>query len=210
VLTISLAEKVHHGLYFSDGSPFLCLGFRFDNKMVYLSDVSYIPEDVWRQLEGTRDTTRTGKASPDDDTNDDGDNVAPPEVFVIDCIRLHPHRSHFNVAQAISAALRLQPKRTYLTGFEHKVTHDSWHRFGLALTSGERCKSPRPLSTKGQLQPDIQLIHNEADSDAFKEIALREVEGYQGGPVGKIWVRPAYDGLSIWMNDDGTLKDQDE
>jgi hypothetical protein len=214
VLTISLAEKVQHGLHFSDGSPYVCLGFRFDDKVVYLSDVSYIPEDVWRLLEGAPDTTRNGTASPDD-----GDNVAPPEVFVIDCLRLLPHASHFGVAQAISAALRLRPKRTYLTGFAHKVTHDSWHQFGLALTSGERCKSPRPLSTKGQLQPDMgatvfeaqgQPIHNEADSDVFKEIALREVEGYQGGPAGKIWVRPAYDGLSIWMNDDGTLKDQDE
>jgi hypothetical protein len=218
------ADTVHHGLHFSDGSPYLCLGFRFDDKLVYLSDVSHIPENIWALLKGPQrlyPADANGESislSASASTIASQEPKAAPDVLIIDCLRLVPHASHFGVAQAISTALRLKPKRTYLTGFAHKVTHASWHRFGLALSSGERCRAPRSPSAKGLLEPDMgamafeaqgQPVCDESDPDAFTQIALREVEGYEGGPVPKIWVRPAYDGLSICMRD-GALRDQDD
>jgi hypothetical protein len=216
-------RQVHHGSNFSDGSPYLCLGFRFDDKLVYLSDVSHVPESVWTLLKGSQQLY--GAADNANSTSGSASVSAiasqepkTPDVLVIDCLRVAPHASHFGVAQAISTALRLRPRRTYLTGFAHKVTHASWHRFGLALSSGERCRDPRPPSAKGKLEPDMgakafenqgQPICDESDPEAFAEIALREVEGYEGGPVPKVWVRPAYDGLTIWIRD-GTVGDEDD
>lgn len=43
---------VHHGVYFTKKEPYYCLGFLFNRALAYISDVSYIPEETWRLLEG--------------------------------------------------------------------------------------------------------------------------------------------------------------
>lgn len=95
--------------------PFYCLGFVILD-VVYISDVSYIPEATWQIIETTR--------------------KRPYSLFILDCLRPLPHTSHFGLAQAVETARRLDTDgklRTYLVGFCHDVTHAQWEEIGRCL-----------------------------------------------------------------------------
>jgi hypothetical protein len=87
----------------SDGiiQPFLCFGFKIEQNIVYLSDVSFIPDDIWPFLGGA-------------------------ELCILDCLHLKPHASHLALDASIAIARRINAKRTYLTGFSHSVSHDEY------------------------------------------------------------------------------------
>lgn len=89
-----------------------------EDEIVYISDVSHIPEDKWPILE-----TRSG------------DNKSLP-VLVLDCLRLRPHTSHVGLEGSIELARRIRASRTYLTGFSHDVAHDEYVAIGEAVTRG--------------------------------------------------------------------------
>ena len=81
------------------------LGYRFDHPsspgplpLAYCTDTSEIPEDTYPQLEGV-------------------------ETLVLDALRHRPHRTHFTVEQAIEAAERIAPSRTYLIHMTHDLLH---------------------------------------------------------------------------------------
>jgi phosphoribosyl 1,2-cyclic phosphate phosphodiesterase len=73
------------------------LGFRFGS-FAYLTDCSAIPDASWPLLDGV-------------------------ETLVIDALRDRPHPTHFSVAEAIEAAARIAPKRTYFTHICHDLAH---------------------------------------------------------------------------------------
>ncbi|KAL0097743.1 beta-lactamase-like protein [Phycomyces blakesleeanus] len=54
--------KVHHGIYFTTGQPYLCYGFHFGG-VSYISDTNFIPPETMDQIKGK---TR---------------------VFIVDCLR---------------------------------------------------------------------------------------------------------------------------
>jgi hypothetical protein len=87
--------------------PYICFGFKIQDAIVYMSDVSHIPEDTWSLLEHQ---SRSG--------------LLP--VFVCDCLRLHAHASHMGLGEAIATSRRLGASRTYLVGFGHDVSHDEY------------------------------------------------------------------------------------
>ncbi|MCZ2342089.1 MAG: MBL fold metallo-hydrolase [Bacteroidales bacterium] len=79
---------------------FTVFGFRFDN-VAYCTDVSLIPDTSWPLLEGL-------------------------DVLIIDALRPGPpHPSHFNLAKALEAIARLQPKQAYLTHMSHEFDYDA-------------------------------------------------------------------------------------
>lgn len=115
---------VHHGVYFIKKEPYWCLGFMFNRSIVYISDVSFIPESTWELLEGS--TQRKGNqeieaAASSKDASDvlheakeslemaklsNGKasilggsqtprNATRPQILLIDCLRVYPHTSHF-------------------------------------------------------------------------------------------------------------------
>ncbi|KAJ3216896.1 hypothetical protein HDU67_008803 [Dinochytrium kinnereticum] len=90
--------EVEHGKY-SDGRPYMCMGFRFDN-FTYISDVSAIPPRARRIIEGTG-------------------------VLVIDSLKEEMHASHFGIPQATELCLDLKPSNAYYIGFSHRVDHDT-------------------------------------------------------------------------------------
>ncbi|KAL0950713.1 hypothetical protein HGRIS_007489 [Hohenbuehelia grisea] len=94
-----------HSAPVSNIQPYLCFGFKIQDSLVYLSDVSHIPDDVWPLLK-----SETG----------------PLPVCVLDCLRLKPHTSHMGLAESIATARRIGACRTYLTGFGHEVAHDEY------------------------------------------------------------------------------------
>jgi phosphoribosyl 1,2-cyclic phosphodiesterase len=59
-----------------DPEPYMCFGFIFGGIMVYMSDVSFIPDEAWRTIEAR------SKAY---------------DVFVVDCLKLELHISHFGI-----------------------------------------------------------------------------------------------------------------
>lgn len=149
--------------------PYLCLGFVIQDVVVYLSDTSYIPEDVWALF----------NRSSDDDARTPG-----PPVFVLDCLRLKPHTSHLGLAQSIEIARRMGAERTYLTGFGHEVSHDEY----VTITEA--------VSGVNETKPQAVLTAVEKEGLAMVP---------KGDPV---WVRPAFDGLRVFVSDD--LKVYDE
>ena len=73
------------------------LGFRV-GRLAYLTDCSGIPESSMPLLEGLH-------------------------TLVLDGLRLRPHPTHFNIAQALAAIETIGPERAYLTHLTHNVDH---------------------------------------------------------------------------------------
>ncbi|KAI9012558.1 beta-lactamase-like protein [Phycomyces nitens] len=91
--------KVHHGIYFTTGQPYLCYGFQFGG-VSYISDTNFIPPETMDQIK------------------------QKSRVFVVDCLREKvTHASHFALHDSIDAAREVRPLKTYLVGFAHRLDH---------------------------------------------------------------------------------------
>jgi phosphoribosyl 1,2-cyclic phosphate phosphodiesterase len=78
------------------------LGFRFGN-IAYAPDVSHMPEESLRSLEGL-------------------------EVLIIDALRYTPHPTHFSVSQALDLIGRVKPKRAILTNLHTDLDYETLRR----------------------------------------------------------------------------------
>lgn len=75
-----------------------CVGYRF-NSMAYVTDCSIIPPSSMERMKGL-------------------------SHLVLDCLRVAPHRTHFNLEKALSTIELLKPKRTYLTHLGHDFDYN--------------------------------------------------------------------------------------
>ena len=153
--------------------PYLCFGFKIEEAIVYISDVSYIPEDAWSYLLAPRRLGGAEYSSP---------------VFIVDCLRLNPHTSHFGLGQSIAAVRRLAARRSYLTGFGHEVSHGEYETILRAVGS------------------ELDQVQAGA-SDTESENVRKGLELVGTGEPSGLWVRPAFDGLRIVVHPDGTVED---
>ncbi|KAI3622289.1 metallo-beta-lactamase family protein [Moniliophthora roreri] len=87
--------------------PYFSLGFRIGDHIVYLSDVSHIPESAWPIILERKDDR-------------------PLPVCILDCLGLRRHTSHFGLDQTVEAARKIGAQRTYILGFSHAVSHDEY------------------------------------------------------------------------------------
>ena len=125
-----VARAVHHGKYFTEPpTPFYCLGFLFDRQLAYLSDVSYIPPEIYSRVahyvrlpstasslmvNGNGNGNANGHGCVNED-EDEGDKDKPRlKALIVDCLRVEPFASHFGVGQAVETAKRLGADRNYL------------------------------------------------------------------------------------------------
>ncbi|MGZ4983335.1 MAG: MBL fold metallo-hydrolase, partial [Chthoniobacterales bacterium] len=53
--------------------------------------------------------------------NETSDVIKCVKVLIIDALRHKPHPTHMNVEQALEAASRVQPERTYFTHISHEL-----------------------------------------------------------------------------------------
>lgn len=138
--------------------------------MLYISDVSHIPEETWNLLEQSQE--QEGKPCP---------------VLVLDCLRLLKHTSHFGVNECVTAARRfvqMGTKRTYCTGFGHEVSNEEYETIFQSLEGiGKRVDSAKLSNHERR---GIELVD-------------------EGLPL---WIRPAFDGLRVWISADGDVKDE--
>lgn len=70
------------------------LAFKFGNRAAYVTDVSKIPDESWRQLIGL-------------------------DVLLLDAVRRQPHPTHFHFDRALEVAAELRPKQTYFVHLSH-------------------------------------------------------------------------------------------
>ncbi|KAJ6470963.1 beta-lactamase-like protein, partial [Mycena sanguinolenta] len=87
--------------------PYLSFGFKIQEEIIYISDASFIPDDVYSRL-----------------VPDKGHRPIP--VCVLDCLQLKPHVSHMHLSHSIAAARRFRAYRTYLIGFCHEASHEEY------------------------------------------------------------------------------------
>ena len=81
---------------------FPCQGYRV-GPVAYLTDCNGIPEGVHEKLQGL-------------------------DLLVLDGLRLKPHATHFNIAQAVDAARKIGARRTLLTHLSHEIDHERHNR----------------------------------------------------------------------------------
>lgn len=78
------------------------LGFRF-GRIAYAPDVSTMPEESYRFLEGL-------------------------DVLIIDALRHTPHPTHFSVSEALALIERVKPKRAILTNLHTDLDYETLRR----------------------------------------------------------------------------------
>ena len=139
--------------------PYICHAFSIGQQIVYMGDVSFIPEETWPHLLSS-----------------------PRSVVILDCLRPTFHTSHFGLGQAVDAARRIKSTRTYLTGFGHEIPHDEYVHVGEILGG----------ATVGQ--------------EGLTEREKKCLDHVEKGE--KLWVRPAHDGLRVWIGDYGNVHDE--
>lgn len=71
------------------------LGFRI-NDFTYITDASFIPDEEWVKIEGTK-------------------------TLVINALRIQDHLSHFTLAEAIDVVNRVKPERAFFTHISHQM-----------------------------------------------------------------------------------------
>ena len=76
------------------------VGYRID-QVAYVTDCSYIPPQSVDRLRGL-------------------------SVLVLDCVRMAPHRTHFNLDQALETVANVRPKKTFLTHLNHDFDYPKW------------------------------------------------------------------------------------
>lgn len=79
-----------------------CVGYRIDS-VAYVTDCSYIPTQSLDRLRGL-------------------------SVLVLDCLRIQPHGTHFNLEKALEIVSELRPKKTFLTHLGHDFDYSSWNK----------------------------------------------------------------------------------
>lgn len=115
-------------------TPYYCLGFLFDQKICYLSDVSFVPEEVWAVLDQHVTLPVEHQPQPFLDqrmqrlqvTNDKTRGVknilSRPvlQTMIVDCLRIETFTSHFGLGEAIAVARRSGALKSYLVKHHQK------------------------------------------------------------------------------------------
>ncbi|CUA72366.1 Putative hydrolase C777,06c [Schizosaccharomyces pombe 972h-] [Rhizoctonia solani] len=161
--------------------PYLCFGFIFGDFMVYMSDVSHIPDDTWETIHSRSPSLGSPKSSGS--SSDLAAQTHRYKLLVVDCLKLEPHTSHFGIQGALNTAKRVNAHRTYMVGFSHRITHDDWNIIGDYLEGMD-------LDDKQLERPNVGA--------AIRILPQRDEP---------VWIRPAYDGLRLFGNKEGVWED---
>ncbi|KAI1797581.1 beta-lactamase-like protein [Ganoderma leucocontextum] len=109
---------------------------------------------------------------------------SPIPVLVLDCLRLKPHLSHLSMEQAVGYARQLKAHKTYLLGFSHEVSHEEYETMLRAV--GGRRVPPKELTEVVRAGLDTLDLAGE-----------------------KVWIRPAFDGLQVFVSEKGQARDNE-
>ncbi|KNZ53765.1 hypothetical protein VP01_3140g1 [Puccinia sorghi] len=200
-------------------SPYECLAFLFDQTFCYMSDVSSIPDSTWTALGappsvsvlkrtmssfteksfGSDDPSTSTSSCALDSLASSSSSVFEPDgapltlpLLIVDTLRLKPHISHFGIAEAVEAAVKLRAQRTYILGFTHGVTHECWLAACELISETSHGAIPSTMEPYPGTEEATELGD---DPENFSQEALRLCRDYiKDSPL---WIRPAFDGLVI-------------
>lgn len=159
--------------------PYICWGFNIEDSVVYLSDVSFIPDDsVLKSASG----------------------ILP--VIILDCLTLKSHTSHFGLVDALDTALGVAAQRTYLTGFGHRVSHDEYVTLGEMIQRGSGTLTTDASQQTARVQDGLELI-----KQYFTGLSLPHQQALIDTGAKGIWLRPAHDGLRVCISPEGVVRD---
>lgn len=88
------------------------------------------------------------------------------------------------VQEAVATVRRLNPSRTYLTGFSHDISHDEYVTIGRAA---------------GAEGPNL-------DTTRMSVMERRGTEMIREGKP--VWIRPSHDGLRVFVSSDDSVIDE--
>ncbi|KAG9013901.1 hypothetical protein FRB94_004281 [Tulasnella sp. JGI-2019a] len=129
--------------------PLKCFAFVINNTLLYMSDVSHIPDDEWSTILNPPSRPRAV------DATDDNADSSPPKTqysaFIVDLLRPVTFVSHFGIDQAVTAARRIGAHRNYTVGMNHPISHDQWISIGEYLELGSD-------SNEAPLQEALSLV----------------------------------------------------
>lgn len=74
------------------------LGYRI-NDIAFCTDVSEIPQESWKYLEGL-------------------------DTLIVDALRIKPHPTHFHLEQSLRVVEQVKPRRAYFTHISHSLEHE--------------------------------------------------------------------------------------
>ncbi len=77
-----------------------CVGYRFGS-VAYVTDCSFIPDESLERLRGV-------------------------SLLILDCLRITPHNTHFNLEQALEAVEKIRAEKTFLTHLGHDFDYGTW------------------------------------------------------------------------------------
>jgi hypothetical protein len=170
------------------------LGVSFDGKLVYLSDISYIPSRTWNtMIRAIEPSAAPTNEIPSNDTIGPDKLPFPATAasptqgtlpcLILDCLRLEPHVSHLSFCQSLSIAQKLGARETFLVGFTHPASHVEWDA---------ACKQVQGIREAGEEQAFV---------DAVKKSAVKQgevmVRAWEEASTWKGFVRPGFDGQVI-------------
>jgi len=79
-----------------------CVGYRFES-VAYVTDCSKIPDSTKNRMKDL-------------------------SVLILDCVRIEPHSTHFNLNQALDTISELKPKKAFLTHLGHEFDYLEWRK----------------------------------------------------------------------------------
>jgi hypothetical protein len=162
--------------------PYMCDGYILNNIVVYLSDVSGIPESTWSILDQVPDKSKL--------------------TLIIDSIWLgdgREHTSHMSLPQVVETVLRLRPGRTYLVGLDHPMTHLDWQLVCDSI-------SQRPSDPENSSHP-LRPLAEDTVTRFWKIPTMQNLKRTIDTLKPPLDIRPAHDGLrlSITSTNDGSV-----
>lgn len=211
-LSTLLARKMEESMV--ETVPFYCHGFvyvqvpsrakstdsyvcgsRFDGKLVYLSDISYIPGKTWTtMIRAIEPSTSASREPPTNDTIGPDKLPFPPTAaslskghlacLILDCLRLEPHVSHLSFCQALSITQRLSARETYFVGFTHPASHGEWEA---------ACREVEGTRREGEEEAFVGAVGKSAakQGEAMQRVWQEARSDWKG------FVRPGFDGQVI-------------
>ena len=177
--------------------PLICLAFKFDDDVLYMADVSDIPEVTWRKLLGEPTNGVLGSLSKIS-VMSKSKSTTPPSLPILIIDSLWPfrsHSSHYSFGEALTAALQFQPAMTYLLGSTHPATHFIWEELCFSL-HGEHGK--RPNHPDDEIAKEMVKKLKKTEPFVGPDGVLARWQAWGGGKVA-----PAWDGLVLEIDGKG-------
>ncbi|BGP35874.1 hypothetical protein JCM10296v2_007726 [Rhodotorula toruloides] len=196
---------VEHGHYFDRKTgpqrPLIALGFLVDSTVLYLSDVSRVPEAQIVRLASYLSlpaSPSSSLSSFDPCSRLPSRQLPTLDTLIVDTCSLFSSnpRSHFTLAQALSLAARLGARKTYLTDLPHGISHAAWLEWATAFSTHGAGAARSEEETDALVSLSTRSPRSFARAaNAF--IASYAAETGEDEVAEGRWVRPAFDGLVL-------------